>query len=188
VADIRLKPLTALGHEAPVEQTVGPWRMVERFDVALASLAPRRGRAADVARAADAAGLPLPGPAMWAGGAPYACFWLTPDMWMVEAPHATHEDIRAHLLAIFGEAASITEQTDAWMRLDLTGEGLARLFERLSNFDLAAAPDGAASRTVIEHVGCYLVKVGAGEIRLYGPRSSAESLFHAVTVAARAAA
>ncbi len=109
---------------------------------------------------------------------------MTPDMWMVEAPFATHEDIRPALLAVFGDAASITEQTDAWVRFDLAGPELERLMERLSNFDLAPAPEGAATRTVIEHMGCYLIKRSAQAITLYGPRSSARSLHHALTVAA----
>jgi sarcosine oxidase, subunit gamma len=50
--------------------------------------------------------------------------------------------------------------------------------------DFPAAPVGFASRTVIEHTGCYLIKRAAGAATLYGPRSSARSLLHALTVAA----
>ena len=71
---------------------------------------------------------------------------------MIEAPFATHENIRAHLLAIFGDAASITEQTDAWVRFDLTGPDLALLMERLTNTDLRAAKGNTATRTVIDHL------------------------------------
>jgi sarcosine oxidase subunit gamma len=56
--------------------------------------------------------------------------------------------------------------------------------ERLCNVDLRAAADGHATRTVIDHLGCYLIKHGAQTITLYGPRSSAETLHHALTVAA----
>lgn len=181
--DLMLKPLTALGHDAPVTETLGPWTLRERFDVALASLAPRRGREAEVAAAAGKAGIPLPGPALSQTGDPWGAFWLTPEMWMVEAPFASHQDIRAQLLTIFGDAASVTEQTDAWVRFDLSGVGLERLFERLSNVDLGPAPVGTASRTMIEHMGCYLIKRADG-VTLYGARSSAESLYHALKVTA----
>ena len=184
MAEIKLKPLTALGHDAPVTETLGPWTLTERFDVALASLAPRRGRLDEVRAAAARAGIPMSAPARAELGATFGAFWMTPDMWMVEAPFATHEDIRPALLAVFGDAASITEQTDAWVRFDLAGPELERLMERLSNFDLAPAPEGAATRTVIEHMGCYLIKRSAQAITLYGPRSSARSLHHALTVAA----
>ncbi len=182
--DFILKPITALGRDAAEVETIGPWTLTEKIDVALASLAVRRGRLADVQAAASAAGVPLPGPAASATGALYGAFWVTPEMWFIEAPFATHEDIRAALLAVFGEAASITEQTDAWVRFDLSGPGLERVLERLSNFDLRAAPDGAATRTVMEHLGCYLIKRSSALVTIYGPRSSAGSLHHALVVAA----
>ncbi len=183
--DVNLKPITALGLDLPQVVTLGRWTLTERTDVALASLAVRRGRLADVQALASAAGLPLPPAAMSEQGAVYAAFWVTPEMWFVEAPFASHEDIRRHLLAAFGEAASITEQTDAWVRFDLVGPGLAQVLERLSNFDLAAAPSGTATRTVLEHLGCYLIKRSETLVSLYGPRSSAQSLHHAWVVAAQ---
>ena len=183
--DLMLKPITALGHATPEVDTLGSWTITERDDVALASLALRRGRLADVQAAAAAAGLPLPPSASFLQGVVYGAFWATPEMWFVEAPFASHEDIRSHLLTVFGEAASITEQTDAWVRFDLAGQGLERLFERLSNFDLAHAPVGVATRTVMEHLGCYLIKRAEGLVTVYGPRSSAQSLHHALVVAAQ---
>ncbi len=176
---------TALGDTVPVVVTIGPYRMAERADVALASVATRHGREKDVARAAKAAKVPLPAPARAEVGEPYGAFWVAPAMWFVEAPFGSHEDIAAHLKSIFGDAASITEQTDAWVRLDLSGTGLVALFQRLSNLDLATLPDGYASRTVIDHLGCYLIRKGAEDVTLYGPRSSAAVLLHALEVAAK---
>ena len=178
-----LNALTPLGHDAPETTTIGPFTITERVDTALASLAIRRGRAADVAAAAAAAGIPLPPPGRHETQT-LAAFWLAPEMWMIEAPFATHEDIRAHLLTLFHDTASITEQTDAWVCFDLTAPNLPSLMERLCNVDLRAAADGHATRTVIDHLGCYLIKHGAQTITLYGPRSSAETLHHALTVAA----
>lgn len=179
-----LNALTPLGHAQPESLTIGGVTITERTDTALASLATRRGREADVAKAAKAAGIPLPGPATWAKDQ-LSAFWLAPEMWMIEAPFATHEDIRAHLRPLFGEAASITEQTDAWVRFDIAGESLLSLMERLSNTDLARATIGHATRTVVEHLGCYLIKHGSKEITLYGPRSSAQFLHHALITAAQ---
>ncbi|SEN30832.1 sarcosine oxidase subunit gamma [Gemmobacter aquatilis] len=187
MADLMLAPLTPLGHALPEQRNIGPVTLTEVIDSALGSLTARAGRLAELAERAAAAGLPLPAPGQSAEAAPYGAFWLAPESWMVEAPFASHEDIRAHLVAIFGDAASITEQTDAWVRFDVTGADLPRLFERLSNVDLARAPDHAATRTVIDHIGCYLVKRGPTRISLFGPRSSAPSLWHALETAARAA-
>lgn len=177
--------MTALGHAAAKVLDIGPYRIAERFDVALASVATRRGRDADVAKAAKEASVPLPQPSSAIAGQPFSGFWLAPEMWMIEAHFDSHEDIAAHLKTLFGAAASITEQTDAWVRFDVSGGNLVALFERLSNLDLSALPEGYASRTVIEHLGCYLIKRASTEISLYGPRSSAESLLHALEVAAK---
>ncbi len=137
--------------------------------------------------AAGTAGVPLPDPARAQPGDPFGAFWVAPGMWFVEAPFATHEDIVAALKPAFGTCASITEQTDAWVRFDLGSTGLASWLERLSNVDWTAAPDGFATRTVIDHLGCYLIRRSAGEATLYGPRSSARSLLHALDTAATAA-
>jgi sarcosine oxidase subunit gamma len=187
VADHRLKPITPLGHDAPHSVTLGPVTITEVVDTALASLAARHGEAKAVADIADAAGIPLPPPGKAAKAATYAAFWLSPDMWMVEAPFATHEDIVAILKPHFGETASITEQTDAWARFDVTGADLPAMFERLCNFDLRAHGPGSATRTVIEHLGCYVVIRAEGHLSVIGPRSSAASVFHALETAARSA-
>jgi sarcosine oxidase, subunit gamma len=177
--------MTALGLTAAKVVDIGPYRIAERCDIALASLATRRGRDEDVTKAAKAANVPLPKPAKAIIGQPFSGFWLAPEMWMIEAPFNSHEDIAAHLKILFGAAASITEQTDAWVRFDLSGGSLVTLFERLSNLDLSVLPDGHASRTVIDHLGCYLVKRSANLITLYGPRSSANSMLHALEVTAK---
>jgi sarcosine oxidase, subunit gamma len=183
VADLRA--MTALGAQEAAVVSVGPLTITERFDIALASLAVRRGQ--DLTAAAKAASVPLPAPAQYQPGAPYSAFWVTPEMWFVEAPFASHEAIAALLKAAFREAASITEQTDAWVIFDLAAPDLAPVLERLCNVDFCAVPAGHATRTVIDHLGCYLVKLGLGAARVYGPRSSAQSLLHAVEVAAASA-
>ncbi len=180
-----LKPLTALGHDAPKLVTIGPYQIAERFDVALASLASRRGREKDVAKIAKAAKLPLAVPAQSAAGKSFSSFWLSSEQWMIEADFSAHEMIEAELKALFGDAASITEQTDAWVRFDISASNLSPLFERLCNVDLVKASDGFASRTVIEHIGCYLIKRSATEVTVYGPRSSAQSLLHVIETAAQ---
>jgi sarcosine oxidase subunit gamma len=182
-----LHALTALGAREAATVTVGPLTITERFDVALASVAARRGRSEDLAKGAGAAGLPLPGPARYEAGKVYAVFWTAPEMWFVEAPFASHELIETTLRAALGNAASVTEQTDAWVAFDLAAPDLSPLLERLCNVDFRTVSDGHATRTMIEHLGCYLIKHGAGSARIYGPRSAAESLLHALQVAAASA-
>ncbi|WP_374434534.1 sarcosine oxidase subunit gamma [Tabrizicola sp.] len=179
-----LQPLTALGKREATTVTHGPLTISERSEVALASVAARKGRAQDLSAAAQKAGVPLPGPASYQPGTPYSAFWVAPEMWFVEAPYATHELVADMLKSALGDAASITEQTDAWVAFDLSADDLTPLLERLCNADYATRPTGYATRTVMEHLGVYLIKHGPGAARLYGPRSSAESLLHALETAA----
>jgi sarcosine oxidase subunit gamma len=141
---------------------------------------------ADLSKAAQASGVPLPDPARHIAGTPYTAFWVAPEMWFVEAPYPSHELIADHLRSALGEAASITEQTDAWVAFDLTAASLAPVLERLCNVDFQSAPEGYATRTLMEHLGVYLIKQSQGTARLHGPRSSAESLLHALKTAAAA--
>jgi sarcosine oxidase, subunit gamma len=179
-----LQPLTALGRREATTVTHGPLTISERTDVALASLAARKGRMADLTKAAQKAGVPLPSPATHQSGTPYSAFWTAPEMWFVEAPYASHELIADLLKSAFRDAASITEQTDAWVAFDLAAPDLAPLLERLCNVDYGARPIGYATRTIMEHLGVYLIKHGPDKARLYGPRSSADSLLHALETAA----
>jgi sarcosine oxidase, subunit gamma len=184
VADA-LKAMTASGAHETLSVVFGPLVISERFDIALASVAARKGRMADLAAAAKTAGVPLPGAARHQKGEPYSAFWVAPDMWFVEAHHASHEHIADLLKSTLGDCVSVTEQTDAWVAMDLAAPDLGPLFERLCNVDFPAAPEGYATRSVMEHLGLYLIKHGAGSARLYGPRSSAKSLLHALETAAR---
>ncbi|MFA9231161.1 MAG: sarcosine oxidase subunit gamma [Microgenomates group bacterium] len=186
-----MKPLSPLGHITAQTEVIGPVTITENTGVALASLASRMGQEKAVAKAAKAAGIPQPGPGIATVAAVYGAFWLGPEQWMIEAPFASHEDVVSILKPLFGETASLTEQTDAWVRFDLEGADLPKLFERLCGFDLRAAGTGAATRTMIEHLGCYVVlrQMGDGtdRVSVYGPRSSAHSLHHALITAAKSA-
>lgn len=181
-----LMALTALGAREPLTVTHGALTIAERNDVALASVAARKGRMSDLVKAAKAAGVPLPGPATQEAGTPYSTFWVAPEMWFVEAPFATHELIAEILKSALGDGASITEQTDAWVAFDLAAADLSPVLERLCNVDFGTVATGYATRTVMEHLGVYLVKHGPGAARIYGPRSSADSLLHALETTARA--
>jgi sarcosine oxidase subunit gamma len=179
-----LRPLTALGKREATTVTHGPLTITERTDIALASVVARKGRMAEVAKAAKAAGVPLPGPATFHSASPYSAFWTAPETWFVEAPFATHEEISDLLKAALGDSASVTEQTDAWVAFDLAATDLSPVLERLCNVDFRSVPQCHATRTVMEHLGVYLIKQGPGAARIHGPRSSAESLFHALETAA----
>ncbi len=175
-----LTPITALGGSAARSDTIAGLTLTERPDVALASVAARLGQeTATRAAVGTLIGTEAPGPGHLAGGEVRA-FWIGPDQWMIEAPFATHENIATILRAVTGPAASVTEQTDAWTRFDLSGEDLVPVLELLSNLDHRRMASGHATRTTIHHLGCYLVRSAANTASIYGPRASAGSLHHAI--------
>ncbi|MCC5954480.1 MAG: sarcosine oxidase subunit gamma [Natronohydrobacter sp.] len=180
-----LAPMTPLGASAPRRDTIGPVTITEAPDWALTSVAARLGQEATSQAALEKVmGNPAPGIAGHTSGAIFSAFWIGPHIWMVEAPYATHPDLAAQIKATCADTASVTDQTGAWVRFDLTGDDLPRLMERLCNLDMGKMQAGTARRTVIEHLGCYVIR-HADSITIYGPRSSAKSLHHALVTVAK---
>lgn len=182
-----LEPLTPLGSAEPIVEHYGPITLTEVTDAALVSVTARLGREAETE---SLLARMLGGSSPQAGhlsGSDMAAFWMGPDQWMVEAPIAAFEDLAAHVAVLAMGAASVTGQTDAWCRFDLTGDGLADVFERLCCANTRAFTGGEAVRTTIDHLGCFLVCRAPGAVSVLGPRSAAGSLHHALVTALRSA-
>lgn len=175
-----LKPLCALGAPDPRSVQLGQLSFRERPQMGLASLALRR----ETARPS----LDLPGPGRWQVGDPFNVFWTGPDQWMVEAPGQGDTDITAQLQAL-APGASVTEQTDGWVLISVTSSTgaapIEALLERAVNLDPARLAPGGAVRTVFEHMGVFVIRRAEGELGIWGMRSAAESLWHALTTMAR---
>lgn len=193
MADHSLKALCALcalGAATPRIETVGSVRISENPGIALASVAARPGAEDDMAAAAAALlGEALPSVAKRAGAGPFRAIWVGPGQWMVEAPFETHEDLAKIIKAKLGSTASVTEQTDAWVRFDIGGVDTTAVFERLCSLDISTMPTNSVARTTIHHLGCFIVRPETKtSLSLLGPRSAAASLHHALTTAARSVA
>ena len=184
-----LQPMTAMGGTTPRDDTVGTVTLTERPDIALASVAARLGHEeACKGHLKDVLGA-VPGLGKVQLHDPEAGFWMGPDLWMVGAPFATHEDLADQLKARFGDTASVTEQTDAWVVFDLRGAAMEDVMERLCAIDIRAMETGDGTRTVIDHLGCFVLRRDPADwVRILGPRSSAGSLHHALMAAMRSAA
>jgi len=185
-----LAPLTALGATAPQCDTIGPVTITENPDRALVSVAARMGQDAACIKALTAIlGTSAPDVAQFVQGPALGAFWTAQYCWMVDGPYDLDDpqtDLDSRLKAELGDMASVTDQSGAWVRFDVQGDGLDALFERLCNLDMARMTDGAARRTVIDHLGCFVLRHGRG-MTVYGPRSAAQSLHHALVTAARSA-
>lgn len=185
----RLAPLTVFGETEARLDRIGTLSIAERPDLALASVAARLGRLSSLEAAAPRVlGVSLPGVSRVAGGTIRA-FWTGPEQWLVEAPHATHEDLAAILKQGFGADASVTEQSDGWCAFDIAGAATLALLERLCAADTRAMARGDVLRTTIEHLGCFILcEVPGASFRLWCARSSALSFHHALVTVALAVA
>ena len=182
-----LTAMTALGGNAARDEVIGGIRISEVADTDLASMAVRRGGGGDVETAAAKmlGGLPAAGGSLSKGGD--SIIWMGVDQYLVEAAPDTgsRKSAATRLAAALGAAASVTDQSDAYVRFDLEGDRVADMLARLSAADNAGMDAGAAVRTPIHHMLCLLICREPGQrFTVYGPRSSAASLHHALTAAA----
>lgn len=106
---------------------------------------------------------------------------LAPDMAFALFTRATPDAERIVADRLKG-AAYTTDQTDVWAALGLSGAAARCGLERICPIDLhpdAFAVDDAA-RTVMEHLGVLILRIGADEYLLLSASSSAWSFLHAV--------
>ncbi|OBY25448.1 sarcosine oxidase subunit gamma [Leisingera sp. JC1] len=182
-----LKAISPLGGHEPRADTFTGLLIREVTDRALASLAARQGQAEAVkSTAASYLGGSLPEPASWNANGVFAAWWMGPDLWMVSAPHDSHELMAADLKQAVGDAGSVVEQTDGWCRFDMEGPRCFDVLERLCNANVRSGKAGDATRTSMEHLGVFLLCQTPGQgYSIVGPRSSAASLHHALVAAAK---
>lgn len=184
-----LASLTPLGAKAPHTDQIGGVTITEVTDRALASVTCRIGQGPAFQTAAKTLFcMALPGPGTSATGSPFTLIWTGPDQWFTEAPFASHEDIASIIKTGLGDTASVTEQTDGWVRFDLHG-AVVDLLERLCSAQSRRMKTGDATRTLLEHMGCFVIcrQTGA-HFSVLAPRSFAGSLHHALCAAARSIA
>lgn len=152
-------------------------------DGAMVSLAARKDRADALEHAVrDAYGLALPGPGRMAWSGPTGFAWSGPGRWFVHA-EGTGDDLCRALAAALGDHASITDQSDAWVRIDLVGAAAHGVLEKLCLLDLHASvfPPGTVACTVMDHTGVMIACLDeAPRFALWAGRSSARSFAHAL--------
>ena len=184
-----LKSITALGGTESRIDAFAHITIAENDEVALASVAARLCKE----KKCHTILKKLLGAVPEAGRAqlhdPEAGFWMGPDQWMIGAPRATHELLADDLKTQFGDTASVTEQTGAWVCFDITGPAMPDFCERLCAVPIRQMVAGDARRTVIHHLGCFVIRREADDhVRILGPRASAQTLHHALITTAKAMA
>lgn len=180
-----LKTVTALGGAEPRVDTFDHVTITENDGLALASVSARLGLEAQCHKALKDLLGAIPGPGKAVLHDPEAGFWVGPDQWIIGAPKSTHEMLADDLKQRFGDFASITEQSGAWVCFDLVGPGMVDVTERLCNVPIRQMAAGDAQRTVIHQLGCFVIRRADDQhLRILGPRASAGTLHHALHTAA----
>ena len=183
-----LTAVSPLGFTTPHKDTVGAYTISEVADRAMASVTARKESAAAVKNILAKI---LNQPAPEAGGfcaGEIEAFWIGQSQWMLAAAFDEYEDIVASFAGTFKGKASLTEQTDGWCRFAINGPNLERLCSLLCAIDMRGFIAGKSARTTIEHIGCFILRYTDDQIHIIGPRSSAASLHHAISAAAKSSA
>jgi sarcosine oxidase subunit gamma len=190
VSDPYLAPLTALGDNEPVTETISGITIHENPGFAIASVAARMKQVMELNTKLEVVlGGPLPDPGKAVIEDGYTAVWTGVEQWFFLAPYSDHPDFAAEIKAIVADSASVTEQTDGWVIFEVTGDNLVSLLERICNLNAKAMVTGDATRCLIEHLGCLIICHESGRnISVLGPRSSANSLHHSLVTAARSIA
>lgn len=147
-----------------------------QFD-AITSVAPFNGQAEAVSKALDAAiGCALPAVGRFAEADGVHVAWSGLGQWFVlgKAPGPIN-------------GAAITDQTDAWGAVAISGDGARDVLERLVPIDIRpnVFEVGYAARTLLGHMNCLLMRVDADRYIALVFRSMAASAAHDIERAMR---
>ena len=184
MADIPLTAAPALGD---VNLTFASCVLTERTDIALISVAtPHAGYEALAAKIKDVWGLSMPGATSSLNAGAMRAIPLAADQMMLAfTPDGglSETSVQAELT----DVAYTTMQTDAWAIIELSGAGATAALERICPLDLdpQTFPNGAAARTMMEHLGALIIRLEADRFLLMSARSSAQSFLHAVETSCR---
>ena len=172
--------LTAAPILGGTDQTIGANRIIERDDLALVSIAvPLNDDAAVEAALKKGWGLAMPSSTLSTVKDDTRAVRTAADQLMLIFPHAT-PDAEPVVRAKLKGAGYTTDQTDVWVALQISGPDTVAALERLCPLDTATMAENASARTVMEHMGALIIRLGPDRFLLLSASSSAKSFLHAV--------
>ncbi len=184
MADATLIPSLPLGGYSA---EIGDCILKERGDLALVSIATPIGGEEAIAKSLNAMwDLDSPAPTTSTVAGEKRLLPMTADQTMLMFP-ATSEFDESSVSTALSDVAYTTLQTDAWVILEISGEGTLKALERMCSLDLDtnAFPVNACARTSMEHLGVVILRTGEEQFLLLSARSSAKSFLHAVETSCR---
>lgn len=188
MAEIVLTPTSPLGGYA---RDFGAIRLVEATGLALVGAAIPQGaeaRAQEALRTVYGTAMAAPGRATISSDGATRILHVAPDqLWLHFARDAP--DAVSLVAPALAGAFWLTDLSDAFATLDLSGPGAGDALARLCPLDLDPGifgPDRCA-RTLIEHLSVTILRTGPQAFRLLSARSSAHSFLQALETALAAA-
>ncbi len=168
---VKLIAQTACGDMLPRE--VGGLTLTEVVIDRMWSVAPLKGQQKALA---TALGIVLPKPNRTTSGAEMHALWAGPGVFYVRAPA---------LPDLTGKAA-VTDQSDAWAVVSVSGPVVIDVLARLVPVDLRqnTFKTGHTARTLVGHITASVTRTGADTIEIMVMRSMAGTLVHELTRAA----
>ena len=184
MAEVTLQAAPALGG---FDQTIGGNRILERSDLALVSIAtPLAGEDALAKALENGWSLTVPAPTKSTTSGEIRAVRTAADQMLLVFPHDT-PDANTVVHEQLSGAGYTTDQTDSWVVLEVSGPDTLAALERICPLDLHpdAFPVDAAARTVMEHMGAMILRLGSDRFLLMSASSSAGSFLHAVETSYR---
>ena len=176
--------LTSAPPLAGHDESFGDTRLRAPDNLAIVSVALPLGKEAaalSAIKTAYGSDLPEPGKSVLAAKGDARLLRLAPDLAFVIFTHDGPDvvDVVADKLK---DSAYLTDQTDVWCALELSGPMARAALERICPVDLHpdafALNDGA--RTVMEHLGALIIRTDAQTFLLMSGSSSADSFLRAI--------
>lgn len=175
-----LNPVSPLGG---FDQTWDDLRLREVTDHSLLSLAiPLDGEKAFKTYLKSAFGLGIAAPGSSETKDEKTLLGLARDQFFLLMPFA-ETPLSPELLSAVKGQAHLTDQSDSWAHLQISGQGIRDALERICPISLH--PDefaiGSVARTSMEHLNAIIWRTDQDTFHLMSARSSAHSFLHALT-------
>lgn len=94
----------------------------------------------------------------------------------------TNDNAVAHIQEKTKNAANLSDQSDSWVMLKLSGENAVSALERVCPINLNPPTFGpfSVTRTAMEYLAVIIMQEREDEYLLFSPRSSADSFLHMI--------
>ncbi len=157
---------------------------IELFSLAIPLNGEKKAKAA-IARAFKSK-MPNPGKSVISKDYKLRILRLSPDQIFLYFGSQDIIQIKTNL-KVLEKSFYITEQSDAWSGIKVSGQNVISCLERICPINLAIDAFGinCFARTVMEHLNTIIIRTKKNEFELFSASSSAQSFLHAVKASAQ---